>query len=96
MKYDNRIKIRFWTWGGMNYPFRDDLSAVMYWRIWSDIEYILEEWLGKSRFIIQLPWVIFLVIVLFPLPACGILKNNARILWRYFKRIVYRSLKGLK
>lgn len=89
MKYDNRIKIRFWVWHGMQTPFEDDLNAALKWRMWDDIEYLLKEWLGKLRFIIQFPWVIFLIVVLFPLVVCGILKNNTRILWRYFKHAFY-------
>lgn len=57
--------------------------------MWDDIEHLLEEYIGKLRYLIQLPWVIFLVVVLFPLLVCGILRNNLRILWRYFKHAVY-------
>ena len=94
LNYSQVVKLRFKPWEGMDYPFHKFIEVFILWYGWGMIDRFLKEWFGHSRYLIEFPFTLLFLVFGIPCLICGIVINNSRILWRYFKHVAYKITKG--
>lgn len=93
--YSKAVKIRFKPFYNGKYPFKKFVTGIALWNGWDTLDFFLERWIGRLRYFITYPFILS-VFGLFAIPCStyAIIRNNIRILWRYFKHAIYKHSKG--